>query len=74
MAVMIYALFTYHVRAYDCFSLTSISHTPTRLQWRAQAIRRRGSGPYDDRLGPTVLCFALLGGSTRTLLLAHLVA
>ena len=32
MAVMIYALVTYH--------------------WRAAAIARRGSGPYDDRLGP----------------------
>ncbi|GAA97537.1 hypothetical protein E5Q_04215 [Mixia osmundae IAM 14324] len=40
MAVMCYALVTYH--------------------WRASAIRRRGSGPYDDRLGPTVLCVALL--------------
>ncbi|KAF9506072.1 hypothetical protein BS47DRAFT_1353361 [Hydnum rufescens UP504] len=24
--------------------------------WRASAIRRRDAGPYDDRLGPTVLC------------------
>ncbi|BAP71915.1 Vacuolar transporter chaperone 1 [Kluyveromyces marxianus] len=28
--------------------------------WRAAAIRRRGSGPYDDRFGPTLLCFFLL--------------
>ena len=41
MAVMIYALVTYH--------------------WRANAIRKRGSGPYDDRLGPTCLCLSLLG-------------
>ncbi|KAG8927145.1 GTPase regulator Nrf1 [Tulasnella sp. UAMH 9824] len=27
--------------------------------WRASAIRKRGSGPYDDRLGPTLLCLAL---------------
>ncbi|KAG8989464.1 GTPase regulator Nrf1 [Tulasnella sp. 427] len=27
--------------------------------WRASAIRKRGSGPYDDRLGPTLLCIAL---------------
>jgi len=40
MAVMLYALVTYH--------------------WRANAIRKRGSGPYDDRLGPTVLCLSLL--------------
>ncbi|KAG5652416.1 vacuolar transporter chaperone [Sphagnurus paluster] len=40
MAIMIYALYTYH--------------------WRAASIRRGGRGPYDDRLGPTVLCIALL--------------
>lgn len=40
MAIMIYALYTYH--------------------WRAASIRRGGRGPYDDRLGPTVLCAALL--------------
>jgi hypothetical protein len=31
MAIMVYALVTYH--------------------WRASAIRNRGTGPYDDRLG-----------------------
>ncbi len=40
MAIMIYALLTYH--------------------WRASAIRNRGSGPYDDRFGPTVLSVMLL--------------
>ncbi|PPQ65965.1 hypothetical protein CVT26_010727 [Gymnopilus dilepis] len=40
MAIMIYALYTYH--------------------WRAASIRRGGRGPYDDRVGPTVLCIALL--------------
>lgn len=28
--------------------------------WRAKAIRLRGSGPYDDRFGPTMLCVFLL--------------
>lgn len=28
--------------------------------WRANAIRKRGSGPYDDRFGPTMLCLFLL--------------
>ncbi|CCG83546.1 Vacuolar transporter chaperone 1 [Taphrina deformans PYCC 5710] len=28
--------------------------------WRANAIRKRGSGPYDDRFGPTMLCIFLL--------------
>lgn len=32
MAIMVYALITYH--------------------WRAASIRRRDTGPYDDRLGP----------------------
>ncbi|KAG6903469.1 vacuolar transporter chaperone [Termitomyces sp. Mi166 len=41
MAIMVYALYTYH--------------------WRAASIRRGGKGPYDDRLGPTILCVALLG-------------
>jgi len=40
MAIMIYALYTYH--------------------WRAASIRRGGRGPYDDRVGPTILCIALL--------------
>ncbi|WFD04948.1 GTPase regulator Nrf1 [Malassezia vespertilionis] len=40
VAIMLYALVTYH--------------------WRANAIRNRGSGPYDDRLGPTVLSVLLL--------------
>ena len=48
MAVMIYALVTYH--------------------WRANAIRKRGSGPYDDRLGPTCLCLSLLGGCRSVVL------
>ncbi|KAG0146000.1 hypothetical protein CROQUDRAFT_545618 [Cronartium quercuum f. sp. fusiforme G11] len=30
------------------------------FHWRADAIRKRGSGNYDDRYGPTVLCIALL--------------
>lgn len=50
MAVMIYALITYH--------------------WRANAIRKRGSGPYDDRLGPTCLCISLLG-EHRPLIIIH---
>lgn len=28
--------------------------------WRAKAIRMRGTGPYDDRFGPTMLCIFLL--------------
>ncbi|KZS91199.1 vacuolar transporter chaperone 1 [Sistotremastrum niveocremeum HHB9708] len=28
--------------------------------WRAASISRGGKGPYDDRLGPTILCASLL--------------
>ncbi|GHJ87341.1 hypothetical protein NliqN6_3743 [Naganishia liquefaciens] len=30
-------------------------------QYRAKAIRTRSGAPYDDRLGPTILCICLLG-------------
>lgn len=30
-------------------------------QMRAKAIRLRTGAPYDDRLGPTILCLCLLG-------------
>ncbi|KAJ2846851.1 hypothetical protein IWW36_004149 [Coemansia brasiliensis] len=30
------------------------------FQWRAERIRRRESGPYDDRIGPTVLVVVLI--------------
>ncbi|CAG8563759.1 10701_t:CDS:2 [Paraglomus occultum] len=30
------------------------------FHWRATKIRTRESGPYDDRIGPTVLCGFLL--------------
>ena len=30
------------------------------FHWRAQSIRKRGQGGFDDRYGPTVLALALL--------------
>ncbi|KAJ1642396.1 hypothetical protein LPJ64_005761 [Coemansia asiatica] len=30
------------------------------FQWRAERIRRREAGPYDDRIGPTVLVIVLI--------------
>ncbi|KAJ2637781.1 vacuolar transporter chaperone [Coemansia sp. RSA 1287] len=30
------------------------------FQWRADRIRRRESGPYDDRVGPTILVVVLI--------------
>ncbi|KAF9432936.1 vacuolar transporter chaperone [Entomortierella beljakovae] len=40
MSFMVYALVTYH--------------------WRAYKIRHKELGPFDDRIGPTLLCFILL--------------
>ncbi|KAG0212356.1 vacuolar transporter chaperone [Mortierella sp. GBA30] len=31
------------------------------FHWRADRIRKREPGPYDDRFGPTVLCVFILG-------------
>ncbi|KAF9504148.1 hypothetical protein BS47DRAFT_1355544 [Hydnum rufescens UP504] len=42
-------------------------YAPATYHWRASAIRRRNAGPYDDRLGPTVLCFFLLAFADRVL-------
>ncbi|GAA5973479.1 hypothetical protein JCM21900_003340 [Sporobolomyces salmonicolor] len=44
------------------FTIVSMSimvYALVTYHWRANAIRKRGSGPYDDRLGPTILCLAL---------------
>ncbi|KAF5212998.1 vacuolar transporter chaperone [Clavispora lusitaniae] len=41
------------------FSLPTRERSFT-YHWRAKAIRLRGSGPYDDRFGPTMLCVFLL--------------
>jgi len=45
------------------FSVVAIgimSYALYTYHWRAQSIRKGGRGPYDDRLGPTLLCTALL--------------
>lgn len=62
MAIMVYALVTYH--------------------WRASAIRNKGSGPYDDRLGEwevqdaaggqillLTVCFLTIGPTVLSVLL-----
>lgn len=41
-------------------AMGSMLYALVTYHWRAAAIRRRGSGPYDDRLGPTMLCLFLL--------------
>ncbi|KAN0126888.1 vacuolar transporter chaperone 1 [Russula decolorans] len=45
------------------FSVVAIgimSYALYTYHWRAESIRKGGRGPYDDRLGPTLLCAALL--------------
>nr|XP_031861999.1 uncharacterized protein CI109_002412 [Kwoniella shandongensis]KAA5529071.1 hypothetical protein CI109_002412 [Kwoniella shandongensis] len=49
MAVMIYALVVY--------------------QMRARAIRLRTGAPYDDRLGPSILCICLLAAIVTNFIL-----
>ncbi|CAN6602077.1 vacuolar transporter chaperone complex subunit 1 [Trichomonascus vanleenenianus] len=41
-------------------AMCTMAYALVTYHWRAAAIRRRGSGPYDDRFGPTMLCFFLL--------------
>ncbi|KAG8814636.1 vacuolar transporter chaperone [Serendipita sp. 399] len=45
------------------FSLVAVAimiYALITFHWRANAIRKRSGAPYDDRLGPTILCIALL--------------
>jgi len=41
-------------------ALSGMLYALMTYHWRAQAIRRRGQGHFDDRLGPTFLCIALV--------------
>lgn len=41
-------------------AMATMGYALITYHWRAVAIRKRGSGPYDDRFGPTMLCFFLL--------------
>lgn len=41
-------------------AIGAMLYSLTVYHWRASAIRKRGAGLYDDRVGPTLLCVALL--------------
>lgn len=41
-------------------AMLTMIYALTTFHWRANAIRKRGSGPYDDRFGPTALCIILV--------------
>ncbi|QPG76327.1 vacuolar transporter chaperone [Brettanomyces nanus] len=45
---------------FNLIAMGTMIYALITYHWRANAIRRRGSGPYDDRFGPTMLCFFLL--------------
>ncbi|KAI9356546.1 VTC domain-containing protein [Zopfochytrium polystomum] len=44
---------------FTCVALLFMLYSLILFQWRADKIRRRDPGPYDDRVGPTVLVFIL---------------
>lgn len=45
---------------FTLISMATMFYALVTYHWRANAIRRRGSGPYDDRFGPTMLSIFLL--------------
>ncbi|CAB4413694.1 unnamed protein product [Rhizophagus irregularis] len=56
------AIFTFVAMAIMLYALL-IYH------WRATKIRKRETGPYDDRYGPTVLCFFLVAAVVTNFIL-----
>lgn len=50
----------YSAALFTFVAMGTMAYALVTYHWRAAAIRKRGAGPYDDRLGPTVLCFFLL--------------
>ncbi|ORX42421.1 vacuolar transporter chaperone 1 [Hesseltinella vesiculosa] len=45
---------------FTCIAMGVMLYALYTFHWRATMIRNRESAPYDDRLGPTVLCVFLL--------------
>lgn len=45
---------------FTLIAMLSMLYALWTFQWRATKIRRREAAPYDDRIGPTLLCAALL--------------
>lgn len=45
---------------FTAVAMMTMIYALVTYHWRANAIRKRGSGPYDDRFGPTMLCLFLL--------------
>ncbi|RHZ65141.1 hypothetical protein Glove_319g140 [Diversispora epigaea] len=44
---------------FTAISMSAMLYSLIVYYWRARKIRKRDFGPYDDRIGPTFLCFAL---------------
>ncbi|ORY95587.1 hypothetical protein BCR43DRAFT_525296 [Syncephalastrum racemosum] len=45
---------------FTLIAMLSMLYALWTFQWRATKIRQRQAAPYDDRIGPTLLCAALL--------------
>ncbi|CAG8579306.1 6617_t:CDS:2 [Diversispora eburnea] len=45
---------------FTAVSMSAMLYSLIIYYWRARKIRKRDFGPYDDRIGPTFLCIALL--------------
>ncbi|CAG8542448.1 11378_t:CDS:2 [Ambispora leptoticha] len=45
---------------FTCVALMIMMYALWTYHWRARRIRNKEPGPYDDRVGPTILCGALL--------------
>ncbi|KAJ2706687.1 hypothetical protein H4R19_004989, partial [Coemansia spiralis] len=46
--------------AFTVIAMLVMVYALTLFQWRAERIRRRDAGPYDDRVGPTILVVVLI--------------
>jgi uncharacterized membrane protein YidH (DUF202 family) len=54
---------------YTVIAVGVMIYALTVYQRRARAIRTRSGAPYDDRLGPTILCVFLLAAITTNFIL-----
>ncbi|EJT46768.1 GTPase regulator Nrf1 [Trichosporon asahii var. asahii CBS 2479] len=54
---------------YTMIAIGVMLYALTVYQARAKAIRERSGAPYDDRLGPTILCIALLAAIVTNFIL-----
>ncbi|KAJ2755748.1 hypothetical protein IWQ56_006387, partial [Coemansia nantahalensis] len=46
--------------AFTVIAMLVMVYALVLFQWRAERIRHRDAGPYDDRTGPTILVVVLI--------------